>query len=75
MKANQPPHEVRINDTVCEVCEASRIGTTSIDDTHGEFSIDITSLIAAFNHLSVMFQVSTSEIPATLETAWLEIQD
>jgi hypothetical protein len=75
LKANQKPHEVRINSTPAEVRTASDDGTTNLNDTHGEFSIDITHSIAAFNQLSVIFQAGSSEMPATLETAWLEIQD
>ncbi len=75
LKANQQPQEVRTNGNPAEVCEASCIGTTNLNDANREFSIDITHSIAAFNQLSVIFQVSTTEIPATLQTAWLEIQD
>ncbi len=75
LKANQKPHEVRINSTLIEVVAASDIGTTNSIDSHGEFSIDITHFIAPFNELSVSFLVESSEIPAALETAWLEIQD
>ena len=75
LKANQKPHHVRINSTLAEVRAASDIGTTNINDSYGEFSIDITHSIAAFNQLSVIFQAGSSEMPATLETAWLEIQD
>jgi len=75
LKANQQPHEVRMNSIAAAVCKASRIGATDLNDTCSEFSIEITSLVAAFNRLSVILHVSTTEIPATLETAWLEIQD
>ncbi len=75
LKANQQPHEVRMNSMPAEVIEATRIGNTGLNETHREFSIDITPSIAAFNHLIVIFQVSRTEIPASLETAWLEIQD
>lgn len=75
LKANQQPHEARINSTPADVSEVSRIGTTNLSDNRSEYSIDITRSIAAFNQLSVSFLVSTAEIPATLETAWLEIQD
>lgn len=74
LKANQRPHEVRINSTPVEVSEASHVGTTNLDDSHHEFSIDITQTIDAFNKLSVNFQIKTPEMPATLESAWLEIQ-
>lgn len=75
LKANQQPHEVCINSNPAEVCEASRIGNTNLNDAHSEFSIDITQSIAAFNQLSVSFTISTTELPATLDHVWLEIQD
>ncbi len=75
LKATQKPHEVRINSTLIEVIAASDIGTRNSIDSYGEFSIDITHFIAPFNELSVSFLVESSEIPAALETAWLEIQD
>ena len=75
LKANLRPHEVRLNSTPVEVSEASHFGTTNLDDTHDEFSIDITQTIDAFNKLSVSFQIKTPEMPATLESAWLEIQN
>lgn len=75
LKANQQPHEVCINSNPADVSEVSRSGTANLNDNHGEYSIDITRSIAAFNQLSLSFRVSTTEVPATLETAWLEIQD
>lgn len=75
LKANQQPHEVRMNNIPAKIYETNRIGTANLNDTHGEFAIDITRSIAEFNQLSVIFQISTTETPATLDTAWLEIQD
>ena len=59
LKANQQPHEVRMNSTPATVCQTSRIGATDLNDTCSEFSIDITPSIEAFNKLSVIFHVST----------------
>ena len=74
LKANRRPHEVRINGITSEVRPASS-SSTILNDTHSEYSVDITHAIAAFNQLGVSFQINAAETSATLETAWLEIQD
>ncbi|MEJ7590854.1 MAG: hypothetical protein WKF77_04845 [Planctomycetaceae bacterium] len=65
LQASETPNAVRINGKDIAEC-AVRLDS--------EFAFEVTGRIEAFNQLSVLFKSAEDELPAALNTAWLEIQ-
>lgn len=66
LKSTEKPREVRLNGV------ATSERNTAVEN---EFAYDVTSCVEPFNRLNVHFAQDTADTQATLEMAWLEIQD
>jgi hypothetical protein len=66
LQGSANPLEVRMNGVAISECDS---------ETAGEYTFELIGLIEAFNQLSVLFTLPSSDSEVTLNTVWLEIRE